>query len=180
MTKKKIIIGIVAIWLIGSVIFAVGYAVKHTAENTDGSVVSLTDPEAEPAADTSEVDDLQALKDSLKDKYDIGEPLPVNDDVTGNWRMVTIYSSATPEEYAADYFKAYFETEESTEVHTIINLGLKTTTSIRRLAGNILDITVHEYVDGEETSAKTLGKGMILQEYSLNTETGETEDLLEE
>lgn len=173
MKKKYIIIGIIIFGIVGAIIRIATLPPQEAAQATVEPAAGTSDPDRQ-------TDDLQALKDSLKDKYDIGEPLPVNDDVTGNWRMVTIYSSATPEEYAADYFKAYFETEESTEVHTIINLGLKTTTSIRRLAGNILDITVHEYVDGEETSAKTLGKGMILQEYSLNTETGETENLLEE
>jgi len=173
MKKKYIIIGIIIFGIVGAII---RIATLPPQESTQAAT--------EPAANVKEQDnhtgDLQALRDTLKEKYDIGEPLPVNDDVTGNWRMVTIYSSATPEQYAADYYKAYFETEESTEVHTIINLGLKTTTTIRRLAGNILDITVREYVDGEETSAKTMGGGMVLEEYSLNTETGETENLLEE
>lgn len=173
MKKKYIIIGIIIFGIVGAII---RIATLPPQESTQAAT--------EPAANVKEQDnhtgDLQTLRDALKEKYDIGEPLPVNDDVTGNWRMVTIYSSATPEQYAADYYKAYFETEESTEVHTIINLGLKTTTTIRRLSGNILDITVHEYVDGEETSAKTMGDGMVLQEYSLNTETGETENLLEE
>ena len=173
MKKKYIIIGIIIFGIVGAII-------RIATLSPQDTVQTATVPAADSKGEDIQTDGLQSLKNSLKEKYDIGEPLPVNDDVTGNWRMVTIYSSATPEEYAADYFKAYFETEESTEVHTIINLGLKTTTVIRRLSGKILDITVHEYVDGEETSAKTMGGGMVLQEYSLDTETGETENLLEE
>ena len=173
MKKKYIIIGIIVFGIVGAII-------RISTLSPQDTIQTAAEPAADSKGEDIQADDLQSLRDSLKEKYDIGEPLPVNDDVTGNWRMVTIYSSATPEQYAADYYKAYFETEESTEVHTIINLGLKTTTTIRRLAGNILDITVHEYVDGEETSAKTMGDGMVLEEYSLNTETGETENLLEE
>ncbi len=173
MKKKYIIIGIIVFGIVGAII-------RISTLSPQDTIQTAAEPAADSKGEDIQADDLQSLRNSLKEKYDIGEPLPVNDDVTGNWRMVTIYSSATPEQYAADYYKAYFETEESTEVHTIINLGLKTTTTIRRLAGNILDITVREYVDGEETSAKTMGGGMVLEEYSLNTETGETENLLEE
>ena len=43
MSKKKIITIIIAVWLIGSVIFAVDYAVKHTAENAEGPIIVLED-----------------------------------------------------------------------------------------------------------------------------------------
>lgn len=43
MSKKKIIIGIVAVWLIGSAVFAIGYAVKSTSENAEGPIVALED-----------------------------------------------------------------------------------------------------------------------------------------
>lgn len=96
--------------------------------------------------------------------------LDVPDDTTGGWKYCTIAEAADPEEYALDYYKTCFE--DGDKVHWIVNFGNNTTTSILDLNG-MLTVTVHERVDGEEKSAKTMGDGMVYSEFMVNTDTGE-------
>lgn len=107
----------------------------------------------------------------------------VNDDVTGNWRYASIVSQKSAEEWAADYYKAYFKDKD--EIHIIINFGNNTTNVIRTMAsdsetpadGGIICVDIHERVDKEELSAKTLGHGMLYGEYMIDTSTGKVEEL---
>lgn len=43
--------------------------------------------------------------------------------------------------------------------------------------GNLLDVSVYEYVDKEEHDAKLLFSGMLLKEYHVNKDTGEIEEI---
>ena len=45
------------------------------------------------------------------------------------------------------------------------------------LMGNLLDVSVYEYVDKEEHDAKLLFSGMLLKEYHVNKDTGEIEEI---
>ena len=94
----------------------------------------------------------------------------VRNDVTGNWRVATIAEDIQPEDYALDYYKTYFESDS--KVHGIINFNYNTTTKIS-VVGNLLDVTVYEYVDKEEHDAKLLFSGQLLEEYFINLDTGE-------
>ena len=76
---------------------------------------------------------------------------------------------------AVAYSNAYFESDQ--EVHIIVNLYLKTTTVINKY-GNTLFVTCHEYRDKEEHDAKKLAGGMVLGEFMINLDTGETEKLV--
>lgn len=71
---------------------------------------------------------------------------------------------------AVDYYKAYFDSDN--EVHFVVNFALNTTCVIGKY-NNHLDVTVHEYADGEEHDAKELGGGDILGQYWVDIETGE-------
>lgn len=97
----------------------------------------------------------------------------VRNDVTGNWRISLISDSATPEEYALDYYNALFSSDD--EIHAIVNFSLNTTTKLSVLYAGVLDVTVYEYVDGEEHDAKELFSGNLLDEYWIHTDTGEVE-----
>ena len=164
---KKIITIVFSLSVIIAVAYAAVYTINHPVDD------SASQEAAEPAADSEKApsDDAKA---ALKEKYDIGEPLPVNDDATGNWRMMTIYSSATAEDYIKDFCKTYYEPDK---LYVIFNLGLKATTSIKQLAGDIVCVDVYEYVDGEEISAKKIGKGKHLQSFSYDPSTDTIEDL---
>ena len=97
----------------------------------------------------------------------------VKNDVTGNWRISLISDSATPDEYALDYYNTLFSSDD--EIHAIVNFSLNTTTKISVVYTGVLDVTILEYVDGEEHDAKELFGGNLLAEYWIHTDTGEIE-----
>ena len=72
------------------------------------------------------------------------------------------------------YYKEYFKSDD--EIHAIVNFNYKTTTKIS-VMGNLLDVSVYEYVDKEEHDAKLLFSGMLLKEYHVNKDTGEIEEI---
>ncbi|MFR0838937.1 MAG: hypothetical protein ACLSHA_10375 [Neglectibacter timonensis] len=98
----------------------------------------------------------------------------VPNDVTGNWRIATIAENIEMQDYALDYYKEYFKSDD--EIHAIVNFNYKTTTKIS-VMGNLLDVSVYEYVDKEEHDAKLLFSGMLLKEYHVNKDTGEVEEI---
>lgn len=91
-------------------------------------------------------------------------------DVTGNWRLARIAEDIDIENYATEYYKSYFESDD--EVHIIINFTRNTTTRINKM-GNLLDVTIMDYVDGEEHDAKVACSGALLSEYHVNLDSGE-------
>ena len=98
----------------------------------------------------------------------------VPNDVTGNWRIATIAENIEMQDYALDYYKEYFKSDD--EIHAIVNFNYKTMTKIS-VMGNLLDVSVYEYVDKEEHDAKLLFSGMLLKEYHVNKDTGEIEEI---
>ena len=98
----------------------------------------------------------------------------VRNDVTENWRIATIAENIEMQDYALDYYKEYFKSDD--EIHAIVNFNYKTTTKIS-VMGNLLDVSVYEYVDKEEHDAKLLFSGMLLKEYHVNKDTGEIEEI---
>lgn len=98
----------------------------------------------------------------------------VPNDVTGNWRIASIAENIEMQDYALDYYKEYFKSDD--EIHAIVNFNYKTTTKIS-VMGNLLDVSVYEYVDKEEHDAKLLFSGMLLKEYHVNKDTGEIEEI---
>ena len=98
----------------------------------------------------------------------------VPNDVTGNWRIASIAENIEIQDYALDYYKEYFKSDD--EIHAIVNFNYKTTTKIS-VMGNLLDVSVYEYVDKEEHDAKLLFSGMLLKEYHVNKDTGEIEEI---
>lgn len=95
-------------------------------------------------------------------------------DVTGNWRLARIAENINIEEYALDYYNNYFESDD--EIHIIVNFTLNTTTRIN-VIGNTLDVSITEYVDKEEHDAKIACSGTFLNEYHVNIDTGEIEQI---
>lgn len=95
-------------------------------------------------------------------------------DVTGNWRLARIAEDIDIENYAVDYYNNYFTSDD--EIHIIINFTRNTTTRINKL-GNLLDVTIMEYVDGEEHDAKIACSGDLLAEYQVDIDSGEIEKI---
>ena len=123
--------------------------------------------------ETEATDDTQSKNNSEFDNINfvVGK---VRNDVTGNWRISTIAENIEMQKFALDYYKTYFESDD--EIHAIVNFNYNTTTKIS-VMGNLLDVTVYEYVDKEEHDAKLLFSGTLLKEYHVNMDNGEIEEV---
>lgn len=133
-------------------------------ESTTGTTVASSEATSEAA--TTEATN---KKEEMKKEYSLNDPTRVNDDTTGKWKLNRMVSATNPIDFAFDYYKNFMQPDE---IHFIINFSTKTTTSIQYNTG-MLYVRVMEHVDKEEVSAKTLGKGTLLQEKYFNAETGE-------
>lgn len=119
---------------------------------------------------------------STETEQEIENPLGFNvmfsdtyqNDVTGNWRLARISENIDIEKIALDYYNNYFKADN--EIHIIINFTLNTTTRITAM-GNLLDVAIMEYVDNEEHDAVLACSGMLLNEYHVNIDTGEIEEI---
>lgn len=156
--KKELIAVAMAMVLTGC-----GGAAASNESTTDTTVVSS---EATSEAATTEATN---KKEEMKKEYSLDDPMRVNDDTTGKWKLNRMTSATNPIDFAFDYYKNFMQPDE---IHFIINFSTKTTTCIQNTAG-MLYVKVMEHVDKEEVSAKTLGKGTLLQEKYFNAETGE-------
>lgn len=114
-------------------------------------------------------------RDALDDK--LGGAIfykSVHNDKTGNWRELVYHSSDEVQDFASEYYSAYFESDD--EIHSVVNLQEKTTACLSVFGDDIL-IDVHEYVDKEEHDATILFSGDLLAQYLVNKNTGEIEQL---
>ena len=152
MKKNKLITGIVVIILLG----VVGSVFGNRDSNTETTVSETT---------TNAVD----KKEEMKKEYNLSDPMPINNDTTGKWRLNRMTGATNPMDFAFDYYKNFMQPDE---IHYIINFSTKTTTIIQNMAG-MLYVRVLEHVDKEEVTAKTIGSGVLLQEKYFNIETGE-------
>lgn len=95
------------------------------------------------------------------------------DDVTENWRLSTVVTSKPIEDYAFDYYKAYFNNDN--EIHWIINYADNTTSRINCMDGYLF-VSTYSHVDGEENSAKEIGGGSFISDCTLSAKDGKPAD----
>lgn len=94
----------------------------------------------------------------------------VRNDVTGNWRRAATSDSYVPADYALEYYREMFSSDD--EIHSIWNATLGTNTRISVVAG-MLNVDTLEYVDGEEHDANIMFSGTLLDSRLIDIETGE-------
>lgn len=99
----------------------------------------------------------------------------VRNDVTGNWRIVTIAKPLAMSEKAVEYYNECFKSDN--EIHAIVNFTYKTTTKISSLGDNTINVTTYEYVSGEEHDAKKLFSGMLLTDKFYDATSGKELEL---
>ncbi|MCD8364797.1 MAG: hypothetical protein LUC83_03090 [Clostridiales bacterium] len=99
----------------------------------------------------------------------------VRNDTTGNWRLGVIYDGSDLNTYVVDYYN-YFCKDDS-EIHGIVNLGTETTVLISKVMSDTLEISVMEYVDGEEHDANLLYSGSEIERYWINMDTLEVDPI---
>lgn len=157
-------------WVIIVVILAA--IIGSGGENENEALSTTDDPSTStstPQASDTQTDDTQGESNSEFDNINF-VVRNVRNDVTGNWRITTIAESIETQNYALDYYNKYFEGDE--EIHAIVNFTYNTTSKIS-VMGNLLDVTIYEYVDKEEHDAKLLFSGMVLDEYFIDIDSGE-------
>ena len=146
-------------------------------ENTDTDAEKNTDPEAnENTGKSQEQDNDSKYPDSING-IDIMFDESVLNDVTGRWRLARVTTFTSTEEYALDYYKAFFKDDD--EIHVIVNYTLNTTTTLT-VFGDIIFCTILEHIDKEEHDASTLACGMVLASYGINKETSAIEELVDD
>lgn len=148
---------------------------EETEEVMEAEEISEVDREAEnsvvvPARENS----IGQSNSDISDLIGNTTVLDVHNDVTGNWRYITIAENTDFLEYALSYYATYFE--DDNEIHAIVNFTNKTTTKISVL-GNMLDVTIYEYVDGEEHDANLMYSGMIYSQYFIYLDNGDIEQI---
>lgn len=103
------------------------------------------------------------------------KPTKVRNDVTGNWKLSKIATTDNILEYAKSYYDTNFTSDD--EIHAIVNFTLNTTACVSSLFDNIINVTIHEYVDKEEHDANKLFSGMVLGDYWIYLDNGDIEKI---
>lgn len=181
--KKKVILSVVfALWFI--ILIGASNNSSDTPANTGNDtpqteqedMLSEKETNTEKTKESESVphrDGIYGVSDKDIESLDIDSQFTVSDvinDVTGNWRISVINKSMNFEEYALSYYKKYFTDDK--EIHAIVNFAYMTTTKITA-TGDMLNVTVYEYVENEEHDAKKLFGGMLYSEYRIYLDNGD-------
>jgi hypothetical protein len=110
-------------------------------------------------------------KDQLTAEYSLMFFGPVNNDATGNLRVAQYFAAATQEQFARDYYYAYFTNDN--EIHALISPMTQTTAKISVFGGSKLLVVIYSYVNGEESNAAVLFTGNMVGAYQIDLATGE-------
>lgn len=182
--KTKVILSVVfALWFV--ILIGAGNNSSDTPTNTENDIPQTEQEEdmlSEKEANTEETkesesvphrDGIYGVSDKDIESLDIDSDFTISkviNDVTGNWRISVINKSMDFEEYALSYYKKYFTDDK--EIHAIVNFAYMTTTKITA-TGDMLNVTVYEYVKDEEHDAKKLFGGMLYSEYRIYLDNGD-------
>lgn len=177
-TKGKIGLT-VAFWgcilLLASGMSGTGQSKESTTANTEAAAEVSTEDTASSEEATQEKDEKQELKDKLKKEYGVIQLAPPENDKTGNLRVAGYTAAVAPQDIAAEYYKAYFESDS--EIHCLWSNAYNTISRIALLDANTLDVTVHEYRDKEEHYADQILGGQVYEQYWVHLDTGEIEKI---
>lgn len=149
--------------------------VVENTESTQPTEDDVDTSEDVEAGKAEEENSKEIGKEDLKDSEGLVWFGNVRNDTTGNWRLSEYASTDTQETFAVEYYNAFFESDD--EIHAVINMTNKTTAKISKLMDDTLDVTIYEYVDGEEHDAGKLFGGTLLGEYLVTISTGEIEEI---
>lgn len=130
------------------------------------AAAATEEPETEPATEAESVQESGVFSNVSVSS--------VHNDTTGKWKIAIISKDIEIQDYALEYYNTFFQ--DSSEIHAIVNSFNRTTTCITSPA-DYLDVTIHEYVDGEEGDAHVLFDGDVLKEYHVNKESGAIEEI---
>lgn len=131
--------------------------------------------EAAQSSDSAKSDDTKDLRNALESKFNTAIFYDnVRNDSTGRWRCLVYDADLAPQDFALEYYQAYFASDD--EIHALVNLRKQTTACVSDI-GTDLDVTIHEYVDGEEHDAKELFSGAVISQYTVSKDSGAIEQV---
>lgn len=172
--KKRKKVGIVLIAII--VLCIIGIIASPSDDKKDDSNPKQTERQntevTEQASETTEPKTEEKDEPAEIDGVDIIFSDTVRNDKTGNWRLAKVTGDKSAEEYAADYYKQYFEADN--EVHAVVNFTLNTTACIT-CVGDTLNVRIYEHIKDEEQYAENLFTGTKYAEYNVDKNTGDVE-----
>lgn len=160
---KFVIIGVIVIAIIGS------FGGSDSSSQKESSSVSSekeSTPNSEKKSDKKEKE--VATASTLN--FDIMFSSAFRNDTTGRWRKSLVSTNKEIQEYALDYYKQYFKSDD--EVHVIYNFSLNTVNCLT-VNGDTLFISITDYVDGEEHDAKSACGGTHLGDFQISIDSGE-------
>ena len=119
-------------------------------------------------------DDIIGVSDKIlsNDRVNVSCEDSIRNDNTGKWRLARISDSIYIENYALDYYKNYFKSDD--EIHAVINFTTNTTAKISCFDG-ILNVTTYKYIDKEEHDANLLFSGDKISEFLIYIDNGDIE-----
>lgn len=180
MKKKvlKIVVGFFAILIILGIIGTAFSSDDNAKNNSEKNETNVSIPNSEAALqEPSTVSESSEIFDDIPSSVsgvDVTFASSINGDVTGNWRLARVATDKETQDYALDYYKAFFKSDD--EIHWIVNFSNNTTASIKCM-GDFLFVDIFDYVKGEELSAKDIGSGTLLSEYQITISTGDIEKI---
>ncbi len=124
----------------------------------------------EPSGDKTEDNGTNSTESSSALDFNVSFTDSFRNDVTGKWRKALVATNEQIQDYALNYYKEYFQSDD--EVHVIYNFTLNTVNCLT-VQGNILFINITEYIDGEEHDAKIACGGKNLGSYQIDLGTGD-------
>ena len=146
-----------------------------TTTETVPAATTTTETVATTTAQTTETAPAAAgatkTKDQLTAEYSLMFFGPVNNDATGNLRVAQYFAAAAQEQFARDYYYAYFTNDN--EIHALISPMTQTTAKISVFGGSKLLVVIYSYVNGEESNAAVLFTGNMVGAYQIDLATGE-------
>lgn len=176
--------------------YSVKFGLKNLSMTLDAGVVSsVLDGEKQiyPVEETAASESTETTSDNIpeiphrsgdeivgvsdKDISDLNRKIVVMNvpnDVTENWRYITLSEDIDILEYALSYYKSFFNNDS--EIHAVVNFSNNTTSKIS-VSGGTLEVSVHDYVENEEHDAKVMYSGTLLSRYIIYTDNGDIEKL---
>lgn len=151
--------------------------VKEEMEYLKDKNISQKEPTKIPIEEVPHRDGMYGISDKKVKNIDgTFARNKVRNDVTGNWRVSTIYADVQIVDYVMDYYKWKFYSDK--EIHCIVNFYNNTTTEITCYDNNLY-VTVFDYVQGEEYDANIMFSGTVLENYIVYKDNGDIEELRE-
>ena len=181
---KKILVIAAGIIVIGGIAEAAGGGSTDSSTAASSAVTVAEAPEetnlaTDTVTDTTTAADTttDAVTESVTESVNIDDLQPtyykrVNDDKTGNWRVITFLASDSGAEDIVPLYNHYKTSDQ--EIFYMINLWTDVTYCVRNVGKNTISVTPTEHVDGEEATAKLLGSGTSMGDDKFyDTTTGE-------